>query len=131
MTGKVVYLLSHKSRKFCDVAENIIRINRMNSFTKHNHMGVHLIAALLFAFCAVEISLVILDPSKGYGFTALVLWMGINIIPTFIGIVSSGGTNDSIGIGFYIAVTVQWFIAGGYFSHTAIKLWSKDPVAKP
>ncbi|MFA5834763.1 MAG: hypothetical protein WDA22_14900 [Bacteroidota bacterium] len=88
--------------------------------------ALHITIAALCALGAAYISYIILDPNNQFGFASLMLWMGINIIPTFVGMMFTGSTNDSIGIVFYITVALQWFIIGVYISNLILKHWEKQ-----
>jgi len=92
--------------------------------------ALHITIAVMFSLGATYISYVILDPNNQFGFAPLMLWMGINIIPTFVGMMFTSNINDSVGIGFYITLVLQWFVIGVYLSHMILKHWTRHSVTK-
>lgn len=77
---------------------------------------IHFVIAALFASGSVYFSKQILDANNGYGITALMIWMSLNIIPNIFGMMVGDNTNNSVGVGFFVCVAIQWSLISGYAS---------------
>ena len=77
---------------------------------------IHFTIALLFASGSVYFSKQILDANNGYGITALMIWMSLNIIPNIFGMLVGDNANSTVGVGFYVCVAIQWSLISGYIS---------------
>ena len=86
-----------------------------------HHTLIHLIVSASFASGAVFLSTRILDPNNGYGIIPFLVWMGMNLIPAFAGMIFSYSTYNTLGMIFYVFVALQWSLLGGYLSVQLLK----------